>query len=269
MMHPVPDAPSTRPVPPHLATPARGVPAWAGLRTSRAGATGAFYERLLGWTLVDHGDGLVAQVDGRPVAMIAPGSGWDAGRWSCFFAAADLAEEGERLGRLGGRLITAPRTTDGIGRSALAEDPQGAAFGLMEPEPSRQAPPLDAPGSLRWCELDTADPAASRAFYGALFGYEPDETRAPTGAAYTRLLLDGRPVAGLLAMDADWPAAVPPRWLPYFAVADVPAAAARVVELGGAVAVGPLRSRGGELLIGRDPEGVAFGLARAAGEASA
>jgi predicted enzyme related to lactoylglutathione lyase len=46
----------------------------------------------------------------------------------------------------------------------------------------------------------------------------------------------------------------------YFAVGDMDAAAARIEELGGRVAVQATQVPGGRFLVGQDPEGAFFGL---------
>jgi uncharacterized protein len=115
-------------------------------------------------------------------------------------------------------------------------------------------------------EIIGPDPAALRAFYGALFGW----TAAP-----------GAPVASAVsAADAyafnepgDGAAAVPlgigggdgyaPRLLFYVGVPDVRASLARAVELGGSVVVDVAARPDGTLLVAQvaDPAGNVVGLA--------
>jgi len=253
-------SPAPLPLSPDPTPPRRGAPAWAGLRVEDPLPSARFYEHLLGWSIAQHADGLVAHAGGAPVAMLAPGRGWDSGRWFCFFAADRLEDERERVERLGGRILTRPRTTTGIGRSLLTEDPQGAFFGLMEPDQQRPAPTRRTPGALCWVELDTGAPSESAGFYAELFDYATDELATPTGGRYLRLLLDGVPVAGILPLE-DGPAAISARWLAYFTVADVRAAVERARAQGGTIVLGPLRSSVGELAIVRDPAGATFCIA--------
>ena len=58
------------------------------------------------------------------------------------------------------------------------------------------------------------------------------------------------------------PAEVPSYWLAYFAVEDVDAKFARVLELGGHEMLSPMDFPGGRFAIVSDPEGAAFGLLR-------
>jgi predicted enzyme related to lactoylglutathione lyase len=228
------------------------------MRAERPDAVCEFYERLLGWTIEARSEGWIGHVGEFPVGMIIAGSGWDAGRWFCFFATGAIEAERYALGRGGGRLLTPALHTPGIGRTALAQDRQGASFGLIEPDGSRALAAPQRHGAHCWSELDTAAPADARGFYCDLFGYAAEELQAPTGAAYTRLLLDGVPVAGILAAEHDWPGTLPPRWLAYFTVADVRAAVRDLAGLGGSLVIGPLDSAHGRVAIARDPGGAAF-----------
>jgi predicted enzyme related to lactoylglutathione lyase len=225
------------------------------MRTRHQQAVQKFYSGLLGWTMEGHAHGTIGRVGDRPVAMIGAGDGWDADRWFCFFATPSIEAELVGLVALGGQAVTQPAHTEGIGRSILIADPQGAHFGLMERDQNRPAATGGAHGTLHWCELDTADPAASLDFYRGLFGYAVDQLEAPTGAAYTRLILDAVPVAGVLEIEDDWPGSIPPRWLAYFAVDDIATTVRDVQALGGTLVLGPLDSTEGHVVIARDPAG--------------
>lgn len=118
------------------------------------------------------------------------------------------------------------------------------------------SPPV--PGTHRWVSLMVHDLAASRRFYGGLFGWEFDEGPTQLGA-YVRALRDGHPVAGLgeIATGVRRVTA----WLPYIATNDADATAALIRECGGTVAVGPLDvDQVGRLGIAADVGGAAFGI---------
>ncbi|WP_129842853.1 VOC family protein [Streptomyces sp. RFCAC02] len=118
------------------------------------------------------------------------------------------------------------------------------------------SPPV--PGTHRWVSLMVHDLAASRRFYGALFGWEFDE-HAPQLGPYVRALRDGHPVAGLGEIAAGARRVV--AWLPYIATNDADDTAARIRDCGGTVAVGPLDvEHVGRLAIAADVGGAAFGV---------
>lgn len=56
------------------------------------------------------------------------------------------------------------------------------------------------------------------------------------------------------------PDEVPPHWLTYFAVADVPASVDRLVALGGSVVAGPMDSPIGPFAVVADPTGATFAI---------
>lgn len=115
------------------ATP--GTPCSLELATRELAATRRFYLKLFGWrsdgTGADAPEEALVQ-DGRPVATLRPPGPSDAqpAGWTTLFAVADCEEACGRIAALGGRVVSAA----GAGaarRAALAEDPQGVAFGVL------------------------------------------------------------------------------------------------------------------------------------------
>lgn len=99
-----------------------------------------------------------------------------------------------------------------------------------------------AHGVPSWIDLSTPDLAASRAFYGPLFGWEFDEQ--PTddvGMTYTMVTRNGKAVAGMMLLGPEMAAqGVPPSWSSYVNVDDVDARTARVEPAGGQVIQPPM-----------------------------
>jgi len=54
--------------------------------------------------------------------------------WLVYVGVADLDAAAEALTGLGGTILEPPVAAAGVGRWAIVTDPQGAAFGLLEPE---------------------------------------------------------------------------------------------------------------------------------------
>ena len=93
-------------------------------------------------------------------------------------------------------------------------------------------------GRFVWHELHTSDRPKAQKFYATLIGWETKEVPMSPGEPYTLALLGGKDHAGITKSMA--PAHVPPHWIPYIAVENVDASAARVKELGGKVLMEPM-----------------------------
>jgi predicted enzyme related to lactoylglutathione lyase len=115
------------------------------------------------------------------------------------------------------------------------------------------------PGSLCRVSLMARETAASRDFYGTLFGWEFQPGPLRTGS-YAWALVDGHEVAGIGQLPPD--RHLPVAWTPYFASADVDRTAETVRHSGGTVGVGPLDAEAGRLAIASDPSGAVFGIWR-------
>ena len=149
----------------------------------------------------------------------------------------------------------------------------GAAIAYRVDVASFELPPLTDPqvqqhheGKVIWAELVTPDLAAAKRFYGGLFGWTFQDTRAGR-IDYSVARLDGMPVAGLVQR-----AAPPgrqshpgrqsqPAWLIFLSVTDVRAAAKAITDHGGKQLRSPhayrLRGRQG---VYADPQGAVFAI---------
>src|SRR5215218_4631574 len=91
------------------------------------------------------------------------------------------------------------------------------------------------PGTFCWVGLATSDPAAAKAFYTSLFGWQGEDLPAGAAGTFTILRLGGKDVAILHRQTAEARAAgAPPHWTSYISVEDADATATRAGELGGA-----------------------------------
>jgi uncharacterized protein len=89
-----------------------------------------------------------------------------------------------------------------------------------------------------WVGLATSDPGSAKAFYGALFGWEPEDLPGGGAGSYTLLRLRHDDVAILYRQTAEARSAgAPPHWTSFISVEDAAASAARAGELGGAAVV--------------------------------
>ena len=116
-----------------------------------------------------------------------------------------------------------------------------------------------APGTPCWIDLGTPDQDAAAEFYGGLFGWSvaADENAEQTGG-YRVATLRGKAIGGVMKLMEE---NQPPAWSTYVCVEDVDAAAAKVREAGGTLAVEPMDVLDyGRLAFFTDPEGAFLGL---------
>lgn len=112
------------------------------------------------------------------------------------------------------------------------------------------------PGRFVWHDLMTTDAAKSQAFYTALFDWQIHE-RPMQGFVYRMIVAGPGPVGGIVE-EKNIPMS---HWMPYVAVADVDAAAAKCKELGGSVCVPPTDiPQTGRFAVVGDPFGAYFSL---------
>lgn len=148
--------------------------------------------------------------------------------WLCYLLSNHVEGTAARVAALGGRLVMAPTPVPDMGLFAVIADPGGAVFALWQGEDGPEAWPR-SDGFPCWFELNTAD-AAVAGFYQGLLGWRAETRRYDRD--YTVFFLGDKAVASIAVSDAPAP---PDHWLPYFAVPDCAATAARAVARGGTV----------------------------------
>ncbi|MFF8917605.1 VOC family protein [Streptomyces sp. NPDC015032] len=116
--------------------------------------------------------------------------------------------------------------------------------------------PLTGPAAPCWVNLMTRDLASAQEFYGAVLGWS--FRPAKPGQEFSVARRGDVPVAGIGAMATAYRVAV--AWTPYFAVPDADAAASRIRERSGTVAVGPLAFGKGRGALAADLDGAVFGI---------
>ncbi|PZQ50805.1 MAG: glyoxalase/bleomycin resistance/extradiol dioxygenase family protein [Rhodovulum sulfidophilum] len=254
-------------------TKVHGRPCWYELMTSRGdiGAAEEFYGRVLGWSFQDAGmegfDYHLASSGGDMVAGVMetpPDVGETPPFWMIYFAVDDADAAVAAITAAGGVVHRAPADIPGTGRFAVVADPQGAAFGVLRPDPM----PADGPaghafdqgkaGHGNWNELMSTDPGAALGFYADLFGWTKS-TGVDMGEMGTYQLFahDGADIGGMMGLGN----APVPCWLPYFGAAGVEEAIGRIEAAGGTLAHGPTEVPGGAFIaVARDPRGAWFAV---------
>ena len=247
---------------------ADGEPCWADVTTPDLEAGKRFYGAVFGWEFQDTGPDFghytMALKDGKEVAAVTPPApGTDSGvppAWSTYLASSDAGATAARVEANGGKIIMGPMEIPGSGHMLVGFDPSGAPFGVWQPGGHMGSKLFGEPGALSWAEINTRDGAAADGFYQALFGYQQQQIGDGDTFDYTLWTVDGRQVCGRQKMGADFPAAVPPHWMPYFGVDDADAAIQRITDAGGQVRMGPFDSPYGRVAVIADPHGAVFSI---------
>jgi len=112
------------------------------------------------------------------------------------------------------------------------------------------------PGRFVWHDLMTQDAAKAQAFYQALFDWRIDE-HGMGECTYRMISIGPGPIGGIVE-EKNIPVS---HWMPYLAVGDVDAAAAKLQKLGGTCCVPPTDIPGtGRFAVVGDPQGATFSL---------
>ncbi|WP_054007926.1 VOC family protein [Cypionkella psychrotolerans] len=245
-----------------------GLPCWYELASPDPDAVKGFYAGLLGWTWADSGmpgmTYLLASRDGAMVAgLFAPDPGMPVA-WTAYTAVDDADATVAKAKALSASVVVPPTDIPGTGRFSVLIDPQGAPFGILQPQPMADGTAGGAfdqkkSGHGNWHDLATPDSAAALTFYGALFGWA--QTRAmqmgPT-MVYTVINRDGQDIGGIFTEAGK---AGPAAWTVYFGIPSVSAAVEAVKAAGGQVLHGPAEVPGGAFIIHcTDPSGAGFAL---------
>lgn len=247
-----------------------GMPIWYELATADPDASKRFYDDVIGWTveaqpsgeidyrMIDTGHGLVGGVMRLSDEMRAGG-----GRpgWRFYVGVDDVDASVARIVDHGGAVIMPAFDMPGVGRMALAADPQGIAFYVMRGASDEDSTAYDrmGMGKCNWNELNTPDQAGANDFYAAVFGWTyPDKMSMGAMGDYVFVAAGDETIGATMSVREDGP---PADWCFYFRAPDIEAAAAKVAKGGGAVHFGPSTVPGGDrIIVASDPHGVTFGV---------
>jgi hypothetical protein len=121
-----------------------GAVCWCELATRAPGRMAEFYGGLFGWEAslpsTAGSNYSTWQARGQSVggmAEITARWGEATPHWSVYFQVADLDAAVTRARALGGAVLHGPADARGLGRLAVLQDPQGAAFSLLDPAGAR------------------------------------------------------------------------------------------------------------------------------------
>jgi predicted enzyme related to lactoylglutathione lyase len=227
---------------------AQGTPSWVDLATSDLEGAQRFYEALFGWSFDTRSGewgsytmcrlrdrfvaGMFRQDPGEQTQGIPP-------HWLTYLSVDDAEEVAAKATDAGGVVVVPPMDVLDSGRMLAVQDPAGAFVSFWQPKNHIGAGLANEPGTIVWNELQVHDTEAAKAFYTQVLGVGTETVESASGAPYTTFLVDGRSVAGMMAIDRKW-GPVPPHWDVYFAVEDTDATSEKAVAAGGRVDVSPM-----------------------------
>ena len=58
--------------------------------------------------------------------------------WTVYFAVKDADAAVKKAKELGGKAMREPWSGEGVGRIAIRQDPQGAVFAILKPDPAQK-----------------------------------------------------------------------------------------------------------------------------------
>lgn len=118
---------------------------WNELQTNDPAAAAQFYGKVFDWSNKVNDNGYYSlAVDGRTQAgMMAIQEAWGPmpPNWSIYFLVEDVSVSAANAEKLGGKVIVPPTPVNGLGRFATLQDPQGAAFSIIEYDVPPDPPP--------------------------------------------------------------------------------------------------------------------------------
>ncbi len=218
---------------------------WWSLMTKDVERANRFYRELFGWGLT------TIEIPGEEPSLIyTSGRGGFAhpvplepgfpgpSHWIAYLTVADVDAACRSVERLGGKVCLPAFDIPTIGRTAVVEDPIGAAFHLFSSfDPSDASSMIgDATGDICWMELMADDITPLTPFYGELFGWSFSEPMDINGGDYISFEKDGVKLGGLFQRPAAIPA-MPPAWMVYFSVPSVDDYIEKVKAAGGSIQV--------------------------------
>jgi predicted enzyme related to lactoylglutathione lyase len=243
---------------------------WYELMTTDIEAARAFYEPVAGWKIGDKSvmPGMDYRMINAPDAMIGGVMPIDQDMashgakplWIGYIGVDDVDATVEAIKAADGTIHLPPFDIPGVGRLAMASDPQGAPFYVMRgavEDGTSTAYSVDGVGHCGWNELSSPDQTAALDFYMGLFGWtNPDSMPMGEMGQYRFLFVDDLRI-GASVEQKDLPAF----WLHYFRVPSIAKAIEAVKAGGGTVMMGPHEVPGGDhIIIGTDPQGAQFAL---------
>ena len=242
-----------------------GTPAWVDLASSDLDRSRDFYTQLFGWTYDQTGPEFGSYINFSSAGHVVAGAmanmnpdGQASDRpdaWTVYLATQDAEATARAVTEHGGQVVLAPMQVGDVGTMALFADPAGAVFGVWQAGTHRGSELTGEPFGPGWHELYSRDFAASKDFYGKVFGTGLETVGDTDDFRYSAITSGQTQYAGIMDADSFLPEGVPSHWGVYFSVEDVSATVAKATELGATVIQTPEDTPFGRLATVIDPTG--------------
>ena len=240
---------------------------WYDLNTTDVAGGLDFYTKVIGWTLTPFNDDYQMFTADAPIggamALSADAKAMGAPpNWLGYVCVEDADAVVAKTAKLGGKVYVPGFDMPTVGRIAIVADPQGAAFGVFQPEDgSGEFDATEKPGTIVWRELMTSDADGAQSFYSALLGWSLADT-LDMGPMGTYAMFAPREGANAMLGVMKKPDEVPvSAWTYYVHVEDLDATLERTKANGGSVMNGPMEIPGGMRVANCvDPQGAFFAV---------
>ena len=245
---------------------------WHDLITTTPDASRRFYEELFGWTFespgIDLGFGgvdsyMLIRHDGRLIGGMVDANSMNAenniSQWITVMSVDDIDAAVSSLERGGGTVLTPPTVLASRGTLAVAHDPSGAIFAMVQTVAGDPPPAERLVNDFLWDELWTIDVEDHTRFYSSVFGYDSEDRELGAAAKSYRVLnQQDAPQVGIMANPFTGER---PVWVNYLRVDDPAAIASRVEGLGGSILLDTQdRDIGGKVALIAGPSGAGIAL---------
>ncbi len=249
---------------------------WYDIMTSDPAGAREFYSKVLGWTAASaempDQDYTIFSYNGHsvgglmPIPDDIPDKSFGAA-WRGYIQVSDVDDTAKRIVAAGGIICRTPWDTPGVGKIAVAADPTGAVFLIMDPQPTNppetSLPPFGSVGTVGWHELHSTDWPAAYEFYREIFAWKKTTTMdmGPLGTYQLFASDSASDIGGMMQKTSNVAA---PFWLFYFTVEALTPALQLVSDHGGTVETEP-HEVPGPMWIAHcvDPQGGHFSLVSA------
>lgn len=256
-----------------------GTFSWAELASTDADAAKEFYGKLFGWSYEDvpaGDDGVytMASADGGFAAALMQADG--PARWNSYISVDDVDAVTKQAEEAGATVHAGPFDVMEAGRMSVIQDPTGGVVSLWQAGDRAGADVVNVHGALTWNDLMTYEVGEAAEFYCELLGWEvaeidmdgdnssdadSDDGDDARGPEQRFVIRNGEKLnGGIATIPKGAGEAIPPHWLPYFAVDDIETAASAVADNGGELMAGPIKVPTGQMAVAADPAGAVFGL---------
>lgn len=246
---------------------------WHDLMTTDVPQALSYYRDLLGWEYKEvdmegFGQYSMIHVGGTEHGGFTPldAAAGHPPHWISYVAVEDVDATCAQTQELGGQVPVPGMDIPGVGRFAVITSSTGAVISPYTPL-APKGDPTDPELPFCWHELLSADPESDGKFFSTLFSWTQTTQEIPGMGPYHLFVRKGdRQTAGMLQNPEEGARSA---WLPYVAVEDVDATAAKVKELGGTVCVAPDDIPGiGRFAVTADPAGAMLALFKPAAKAA-